>query len=337
MSIVGIAVSPDAENQNKYSISATLVSSVDGSVIGTKSSSEASTTSTLAATLRSLLAEFTDAEPKYYLSSLSSALSPDRFHDVLEALTGFIGYFPITYGQAYYSTLPEAENTSLIDGQLIPSIVHETHIALAEEDGLEDALKKALSYGISQGPITRILLDYSRRLGSLTERAETTISQLFPNAPMVTSNPGIISHAAATFLYIMRSHPPLFTNRAQYVVPIPVSIAMSNGTAVALVPDGYRIPTDQYITLTTSVENQTSATIQLLLGNHPLAKDNLERETVVLNGLTPLPKEAADITVEQEGGPSKGFMFPRFFSGLTDDDEAEYLLASGKTMRRRRL
>ncbi|KAF8961996.1 hypothetical protein BDZ97DRAFT_1826977 [Flammula alnicola] len=352
MFVVGIAISPDVENQNKYSISVTLVSSADGSVIGTKSSSEASTTSTLAATLRFLLAEFRDPEPKYYLGSFSSALSPDRFHDVLEAFKGYMGFLPITYGQAFYSTLPEAENTSLIvflylsashiscqyirnidvkkDGRLTPTIVYETNITLTGEGGLEDALKEVLSYGISQGPITRILLDYPPRLGSLTERAEMTISHLFPNAPMISSTLSIISHGAAIFKYIKWSHPAP-RKLGQYAVFVPVSVTTSNGTAVVLVPNGYRIPMDQYITLTTSVKNQTSAT------------DNLERGTVVLNGLKPLPKgaaririyikikagtswrEAADITVEQEGGPSKGFMFPRFFSGLTEDEKAKYV------------
>ncbi|KAF9563498.1 hypothetical protein CPC08DRAFT_816587 [Agrocybe pediades] len=131
---------------------------------------------------------------------------------------------------------------------------------------------------------------------------------------------------------------------------LPVSIASASGSIIELVPATYRIPCNETITVTNSKDNQESATIRFLLGNLLVADENIEREVVVFNGLKPLPKgqaritvhfevsswegwrKTAKVTISQEGGPSKSYIFPRLLNGaeLPDDYDDVYEVKNKK-------
>ena len=95
------------------------------------------------------------------------------------------------------------------------------------------------------------------------------------------------------------------------------------------------------------MDNQTTATLQLLLGDHPLAKDNVERGVIALKGLDPRPRGVVCIQVAATSFPnmqgfenmltvkveqlmadgrkclrttSKMFIFPHFFPDTHDEE-----------------
>jgi len=95
-----------------------------------------------------------------------------------------------------------------------------------------------------------------------------------------------------------QTRPPAITYlRAQYVLPLAISIATAVGDAAVVIPSNYKLPVFKKITFTTSVEYQSHVVVHLALGNHRRAGDNILRESVVLEGLHPMRQGAARIRV----------------------------------------
>ena len=211
----------------------------------------------------------------------------------------------------------------------------------------EGALKSVI-IADPKHPFERVVLNNPLRQQLPTIR--TFLEAHYPGTPITINTPDVISASTATRLYTRLNLPPQPRRLGQYIVPLPVSVASASGSAITLVPPRYRIPTDERIVLTTSKDNQRSVTVCLLLGNHPLAKDNMVRGTAFLGGLKALPKgearirvsfgvciiegwrDAAAVTLEQvdcEDGVKKTFLFPKFFADLTSDDDRNEVVERG--------
>ena len=111
-----------------------------------------------------------------------------------------------------------------------------------------------------------------------------------PDVPVHVASPAELAAGAARYV------PPKSRARvtAQYVIPLPISIATVDGTAVIAMPRGRKLrPAEDSVLLTTSTDNQTSVTLAVYLGDHLKAEDNLLSGTVVLKGLIPKPKGKA--------------------------------------------
>ena len=361
-----------------YVVSVSLFSSSAGSTIGTGIESVASLSSLLD-TVKSLLRQWHESKVKAYLVSVPSAFPADEYYDVLNAITeGTSHYYYdtdapepettlaeddpsvfITHGEAYCATLPHNTTTSTIlfldfypdrlsseclsssfdKGERQTKTIYTLTSPFTQGIPDEAALKSVIIVD-PKYPFERVVLNNPLRQQLPTVR--TFLETHYPGTSITINTPDVISASTATRLYTKLNLPPQPRRLGQYVVPLPVSVASASGSAITLVPPRYRIPTDERIVLTTSKDNQRSVTVNLLLGNHPLAKDNMVRGAAFLKELKGLPKgearirvsfgvciiegwrDAAAVTLEQvdcEDGVKKTFLFPKFFADLTNDDD----------------
>ena len=374
------------KSSDGYLVSVSLFSSSDGSTIGTGIESVASLSSLLD-TVKSLLRQWQESKVKAYLVSVPSAFPADECYDVLNAITeGTSHYYYdtdapepettlaeddpsvfITHGEAYCATLPhntttptilfldfypdrlssECLSSSFDEGERQTKTIYTLTSPFAKGIPDEDALKSVIVVD-PKYPFKRVVLNNPLPQQLLTVRA--LLETHHPGTPITINTPDVISASTATRLYTRLILPPQPRRLGQYIVPLPVSVASASGSAITLVPPRYRIPTDERIVLTTSKENQRSVTLHLLLGNHPLAKDNMVRGAACLEGLKALPKgearirvsfgvciiegwrDAAAVTLEQvdcEDGVKKTFLFPKFFADLTNDDDRYEVVERG--------
>jgi hypothetical protein len=185
---------------------------------------------------------------------------------------------------------------------------------------------------------------------ALAEAVRGALSTVYPSIPIHLASFADLSSGAAKFLLPDPDAYPRTRRTAMYIMPLPVSIATADGGAVVAVPDNRKIrPVEESILLTTSVDNQTSATVRIFLGDHARADDNLACGSVVLKGLNPMQRgealvrvtfviayaAGATVTVEQviDGesgpGPSKIAQFPDLIRYLGTDYE-RYAVGRGQ-------
>jgi hypothetical protein len=374
------------KSSDGYVVSVSLFSSSDGSTIGTAIESVASLSSLLD-TVKSLLRQWQESKVKAYLVSVPSAFPADEYYDVLSAITeGTSHYYYdtdadepettlaedapsvfITHGEAYCATLPhntttptilfldfypdrlssECLSSSFDKGERQTKTIY-THTSPFAQGILDEAALKTVIVVDPKCPFERVVLN--NPLPQQLPTVRTFLETHYPGTPIVINTPDVISASTAARLYTRLNLPPQPRRLGQYIVPLPVSIASASGSAITLVPPGYRIPTDERVVLTTSKDNQRSVTVHLLLGNQPFAKDNMARGAAFLEGLKELPKgearirvsfgvcvlegwrNAAAVTLEQvdcEDGVKKAFLFPKFFADLTDDDDRYEVVERG--------
>ncbi|KAF9538968.1 hypothetical protein CPC08DRAFT_504763, partial [Agrocybe pediades] len=104
MAFAGIAISPAGDD---YHVSVSLVSSRDGSIIGSRSSPVRISISSLAKTIESLFSQIKNVKVKKYAYTLSPCLAADRVYEVdkaTEVLKETIGANPrptSLFGEAY--------------------------------------------------------------------------------------------------------------------------------------------------------------------------------------------------------------------------------------------
>jgi len=378
MAFAGIAISPVEED---YIASVSLVSDHDGSIIGTKTSSS-SPLSSLTKTIEGLISDIREIKLNACGLSISSALDAGRNYDLHKALESLETSAPrvnptLMHGEAYTIAHLEKEEEIRVlfvdfispnqfsatfyqgnndDGKRATTIIHEEKVDLSaiskstagSAPNTLKAFKGAISSRRSEQPVQRIIVNNLPSEANFATDVEAEIAAEYPGISIVKITPERVAEAAALSLYAKSLLAPEGRILAQYGMPLPVSIASPTGSIITLVPSGYRIPCDQYVTLTNSKDDQESATIRILLGNHPLAKDNLERAVVTFNDLKPLPKgearirvhikvshldgwrDAATITVSQDGGPTKSYLFPRLLAGLPDNADDEYIVSNKK-------
>jgi len=219
-------------------------------------------------------------------------------------LPTFILFLQCTPGE---STSELIEYVSRSDGEFLEiqsgslSVLHtatEDLAVLAEE--VDDGLVKP-----DLDPVpTRIVI-----LGppsALAKAVESALTPKYPSIPVHIATPTELSKGTAMFAL---PSPNAARTRvtATYITVVPISIETADGRAVVIVPTGRKLrPVDESILLTTSVDNQTSVTVRIFLGNHAKAEDNLPSGTVVLEGLSPLAKGEAIIRVTLVIGHKEG-------------------------------
>ncbi|KAF4609907.1 hypothetical protein D9613_010272 [Agrocybe pediades] len=375
MAFAGIAIAPAG---NDYHVSVSLVSSSDGSVIGTRSSPVPTPISSLAKTIESLFSEIDKVKVEKYAFTLSPSLAADRVYEVVKATEGLeetIGVSPrptSLFGEAYVvgHLIKDSSDELLFVDFISPTdfsvsfvqgidkegkrewkLLHQAKVSLgdasvspasARKSNNLHVLKQAISYRRTKESIHKVIINNIPSEFDAASDIESTISTEYPDAPITKITTDSVAEAAALTVYAEHIQPPRGRILAQYGMIVPVSIASASGSIIPLVPANYRIPCDETIIVTNSKDNQESATIRLLLGNLLVADENIEREVIVFNGLKPLPKgqaritihfevshrdgrrEMATVTVSQEGGPSKSYIFPRFLNDgdLPDDLDA---------------
>ncbi|EDR04980.1 uncharacterized protein LACBIDRAFT_294984 [Laccaria bicolor S238N-H82] len=384
MAAAGISLFKSSDG---YVVSISLFSSSDGSTIGT-GIEQVTSLSSLLDTVKSLLCQWQESKVKAYLVSVPSAFPADEYYVALNTITeGTSHYYYydtdalepettlaeddpsvfITHGEAYCATLPnntatptilfldfypdrlssECLSSSFDKGERQTKTIYTLTSSFAQGISDEAALKTVIIVD-PKYPFERVVLN--NPLPQQLPTVRTFFETHYPGTPITINTPDVISASAAARLYTRLNLPPQPRRLAQYIVPLPVSVTSASGGAITLVPPRYRIPTNESIVLTTSKDNQRSVTVHLLLGNHPLAKDNLVRGAAFLEGLKALPKgearirvsfgvcilegwrDAAAVTLEQvdcENGVKKTFLFPNFFAGLTDDDDRYEVIEQG--------
>ncbi|KAF4609940.1 hypothetical protein D9613_010266 [Agrocybe pediades] len=384
MAFAGIAISPAGD---EYHVSVSLVSSSDGSVIGTGSSSVPTPLSSLAKTIVSLFSEIEKVKVEKYAFTLSPSLAAYRVYDVEKATKGLeetIGVSPrptSLFGESYVvgHLVKDSSDDLLFVDFVSPKEFAASFVQGTDKEGrrhcilwhqakvpLGDAsvspalsarksnnlhiLKQAISRRRSTEPIHKVIVHNLPSESDSASDIETTISTEYPDIPITRITTDPVAEAAALTVYAEHVQPPKRRILGPYLMILPVSIASASGSIIPLVPADYRVPCKQTITVTNSKDNQESATIRFLLGNLLVADDNIEREVVVFNGLKPLPRgqarikvqfevssrdgrrNMAAVTISQEGGPSKSYIFPRFLNDgdLPDDYDDVYEVKNKK-------
>lgn len=243
-------------------------------------------------------------------------------------------------GHLYAASLSSTE----ANGKRVNTVIDELSVSLVDDSSLRGALETFNvtldgTYNIPEQIM--LIKPPNTPKGAESIDIDQVISTLYPDVPLSVVTGEVISQAAVSFAHanslIRRPH-----IRAQYGVHLPTRVATMSGATVPLSVSTSRIPLNLFITLTNSIDNQKSVTVRLLLGNHKQAKDNIERAVVVLDGLKPLPKgearikvlmkvlaldgwrEAVCISIEQEDGPKKKFLFPRFSAYLPENYTQRY-------------
>jgi len=184
---------------------------------------------------------------------------------------------------------------------------------------------------------------------ALVKAVEGALTTAYPSIPIHIASPADLSKGAAKFP-LPDPNAPRTRVTATYIIVVPISIETADGGTIVAVPYGRKLrPVDESVLLTTSVDNQTSVTVRILLGNHPRAEDNLLSGTVVLERLSPMPKgeavirvtfvishaSGATVTVEQVIGqefgsaPRKVVQFPDLIRYLGSDYE-RYRVGEGE-------
>ena len=185
----------------------------------------------------------------------------------------------------------------------IRSVVHlPTQDASARADTVIRELVDSLYY--SEPANKRIVLLNPDADADLLAVLKPALEKAKPDVPVHVASPAELAAAAAR--YVPRKSRDRVT--AQYVIPLPISIATADGTAIIAMPRGRKLrPAQDSVLLTTSTDDQTSVTLAVYLGDHLRAEDNLYSGTVVLKGLIPQPKKGkarirATIVVSHETG-----------------------------------
>jgi len=194
-----------------------------------------------------------------------------------------------------------------------------------------------------------VILDtHSDMIDALKTLLETAI----PAAPVYVATSADLSAALSHYTPPNPNDYPRTKTMAQYCMPLPISIATADGNAVVAVPGDRKLrPAEETIFLTTSHDNQTSVRLDIYLGDHLDAKDNLLSGSVVLEDLVPMPKgktvirakfvvshsTGTTVTVEQVLGKKRASSapkvvaeFPHLIKYLGNDYE-RYEAAEGDT------
>ncbi|EDR06670.1 uncharacterized protein LACBIDRAFT_299718 [Laccaria bicolor S238N-H82] len=368
------------QTEEGYFGSISQVSPADGSHRGTKTFS-ISSVSKLTELIEPTLSQFS-TRAEYCTMSIGLVDDSNRedIRDSLNAISESIGrrngfpypvkQYEVTHADAYCGTLPSDESIFYImfldfapnriasetlvtvyddddeDGGRKVLRIWESNVSIAESVSLEDAISSVAVYA-GEPPLSRIVL--INPPPSLTPTLHATLPEIHPGVPIIVSSASDISQALATHQYLEFGR---WSNCCCFSVGTricpPICIASATGVAMPLVDLLVDWDEDcpQERVFSTSVDNQTTATLRLLLGDHPLAKDNVERGVIALEGLDPRPRGVGCIQVTATSFPdmqgfwnmltvkveqltedgqkcprttSKMFIFPHFFPNIRDE------------------
>jgi hypothetical protein len=322
--VMSIAATSFFQVEEGYFGSISVVSRADGSHLGTKTFSLPSA-SGLTEVLDSVLSQF-PSEGMSHFTSVGLADDDDIWNvgDSLNSINSIArrtgspnpyNQYILSHGEAYCGVLPPDSKSILnvmfldfspnrIASETFVSIYDEGYrktkpirkriVASIEDASIEDAIIRVAVF-VCEPPLHCIVLNNPPT--SLTPALHTILSENYPNIPVLVVSALDISQAVARYQYLKSRITWQFDSILRNVRydPPPIRIASSTGVAVPLI--NCARPSRRGRIFTTSVDDQATATVRMLFGNHPLAKDNVERGVVTLEGLKPMPKDVACIKV----------------------------------------
>ncbi|KIK02718.1 hypothetical protein K443DRAFT_5866 [Laccaria amethystina LaAM-08-1] len=358
MSIAGTSIFRLEEG---YEGSTSFVSCVDGSYLGTKTSFIPSVPM-VTEVVESTLSQFQPRENSHHISIPNSYLLADGDSTIIrhslnainqsiarnQGLPGFHEEYPVTHGEAYCGTLPHDESVIYVmfldfcptyiasetlvsmfyDGERKTRKIRKSVVAPIQDISIEDAINRVAVFAC-EPPLHRIVLNNPPP--SLTQLVQAVLSENYPEIPVISASASDVSQALANYQYLKSClQGTQWRQTSAVYIPLPICIASPTGVAIPLEnrPGGSRCLQERIFT--SSVDNQATATVRLLLGDHPLAKDNLERGVVILEGLKPMPKGVARIKVSVDMFFQKAFldMITMMVEQLADDEETAPPLVS---------
>ncbi|KIJ91890.1 hypothetical protein K443DRAFT_467334 [Laccaria amethystina LaAM-08-1] len=351
--LVSIAGTSLFQTKEGYLGSISQVSSADGSHLGTKTFS-LSSISRLTEVIESMLSQFPSRTEYHTMSiGLVDGSDDEDIRDSLNAISQTIArrkglsdpgqQFETSHAVAYCGTLPPDESILYImfldfapnhiasatlvtlhdddedDGGRKTLEICGSNVTITEHVSLEDAISSVAVYA-GEPPLHRIVL-LNPPL-SLTPTLHATLFEIHPNVPIIVASASDISQALVTDQYLEFCRWSSCCFYEEFPIRPPICIASATGVAIPLVDwDGGCTPAGVF---STSVDNQTTATLRLLLGNHPLAKDNVERGVIALTGLEPRPRGVGCIQVA-----AKSFLCVQGFQNMLTVN-VEQLMADGQ-------
>lgn len=353
----GIALLPTGVEE--YNVFISLVSSTKGSVIENRSTSSPVNISMLTETVRSLFSlmlpnpEMVDS----YVVSVPPAFPSDRYYNIFKALRSQelmhkdqYSDQPLNHGEPYYAMrLPEDTKAVLlvldftVPGHLYAAsltglenwmitIKYEHSISFSDMKSLQGTLQKLAVFEeeSGDGPDEIVLIKPTGKPFDID--VDRLVADLYPKVSVSMTTLNDIAQSAASLAYTNTLFSRRYIPERRFGIIAPISVATASGATALLAPFEHGYYKDSFITFTNCMDDQKSVTVRLLLGNHRLAKNNLQRDVATLDNLNPLPKGEARIRVwlavlpgpwgrdivriviEQKDGPFKMFLFSRFFT-----------------------
>ncbi|KIK04856.1 hypothetical protein K443DRAFT_130617 [Laccaria amethystina LaAM-08-1] len=304
---MSIAATSLFQVEEGYFGSISVVSRADGSHLGTKTFSLPSA-SRLTEAVDSVLSQF-PSEGMSHFTSVGLADDDDIWNvgDSLNSINHSIArrtgspnpynQYILSHGEAYCGVLPP-DSKSILNVMFLDfspnRIASETFVSIYDEGYRKT--KPILAVFVCEPPLHCIVLNNPP--ASMTPVLHAILSENYPNIPVLVVSASDISQAViARYQYLKSRITWQFDSILRNVRydPPPIRIASSTGVAVPLI--NCARPSRRGRIFTTSVDDQATATVRMLFGNHPLAKDNVERGVVTLEGLKPMPKDVACIKV----------------------------------------
>jgi len=162
----------------------------------------------------------------------------------------------------------------------------QTILGDAGELSPQDIVDKLITPTIATSPLVNLIGIF--RPDGLSAELSAILESQFPNTKVTWVSLADLSHGAAV---VMHRQDTIHTEYlgADYL-SLPLGIALANGTTVTVIAQDLMLPRTQAVVLTTSRDNQTTATLRFLKGTLPGGK-------VTIEGLTEKPKGATRIQV----------------------------------------
>lgn len=358
MSIAGTSLFP---LEKGYEGSTSFVSCTDGSYLGTKTYFIPSV-SMVTEVVESMLSQFQPRENAHYISIPNSYLLPNGDSTIIshslnavnqsiarnQGLPGPRKEYRMAHGRGYCGTLPHGESVIYVmfldfcagyiasdllvstyhDGERKTCEIRRSVVPPIQDTSIEEAIIRVAVF-VCEPPLHRIVLNNPPP--SLAQLVHTVLSENYPEIPVIAASASDVSQALAKYQYLKSCLQGKSRWLASgFIIPLPICIASPASVAMPLGDRPGLVACPKERIFTSSVDNQATATVRLLLGDHPLAKDNLKRGVVILEGLKPMPKGVALIKVSVDMPTLDGFldMITMMVEQLADDEETALPLVS---------
>jgi Hsp70 protein len=308
---------------NSYVVAFTSVSSTDGSHLQSLTKSIPTSLDTpISQSLLPTLSHFAQLRPiKSCTLSFPPSFSRAQINDVVSAASDAglnVEESTLDHRQAYCALLPLDTFPPFI---IFLEVTHSQSTAQLVECQVKNEERRtrlenyrSRTYNTSTSPVEAatsgaalvdllmnpdveriVLLD---PLPEIAQALQSALSAKHPSIPVHTASLEDLSRGAAASAFTYMDHGPWPVKiLAQYVMPLPLSIATADGGVAVVLTHLHRLTATQSVLFTTAQDSQSSVTVQILLGSHPKPSDNLTRATVVLDGLAAKPKGTNRIRV----------------------------------------
>ncbi|PVF92067.1 hypothetical protein CPB86DRAFT_240531 [Serendipita vermifera] len=133
--------------------------------------------------------------------------------------------------------------------------------------------------------------------GAFPNLSSTDLEARFPGTPVKWVTLDDLSHGTAVFMH--RQNTSYEDSIGPEYSYLPLGLVLANGQTVTVLPSDQLLPTDRRIVLSTSKDNQKTATLRFVIGTIPWGE-------VVLEGLSPKARGEARIKLTIDCGHNGG-------------------------------